>query len=488
MENKEILSQHDSDLEAIKDTIFDYIKEKDIVNLRTLLHELDEVETLFVMNALNRKEKAIAFRLLTKDCALFVFEQLETPLQKELLESFTDEYTREIIEELDPDDRAGLFDEMPASVAKKLLSMLSHEERKITNMLMGYEPETAGRIMTPEFISLRKEMTAEEALNKVRMQAPDKETIYTLYITDTHKKLFGVLSLKELLIANPDAIVNDIMSDSVIKVETFTDQEKAANLLKEHDLLAIPVVDKEERIVGIITYDDAMDILELEATEDIFNQAGLADITSKETNRSEVLIRGSIWAVWKVRLPFLLFTLGFGIAAGFIIGSFEEFLASVAIVAAFMPLIMDLGGSVGTQSTTLFVRGVAMGHIDTKRFWKHLAREAGIGFSIGIIASIITGTISGFWGFFGSGGMWQLGLAVGLAVLITVTLAAVVGFLMPFLLIKLKLDQAAGSAPLITAIKDIVGLTTYFLLALLFLSGFIDGTVCESCYICYYCR
>jgi len=485
MIEEEIVPGDEHDLEAIKDTIFEYIKEKDIVRLRTLLHELDGVEALFVMNSLSRKQKALVFRLLDKECALFVFEQLEIALQKELLESFTDEYTREVIEDLDPDDRAGLFDEMPAGVAKKLLSMLSNEERQITNMLMGYEPETAGRIMTPKFISLKQEMTAEEALNKVRLQANDKETVYILYVTDDAKKLDGVLALKHLLIADSSAKVKDIMNDSVIKVTTDTDQEEAAKIVKEYDFLAVPVVDKEGRIVGIITHDDAMDILEHEATEDMFNQAGLADITGKETNRSEVLVRGSLWAVWKVRLPFLLVTLAAGLLTGTLISGFEETLAAVAVIAVFMPMIMDMGGSVGTQSTTVFARGVALGQIDTKKFLKHLSREAGIGLSIGLIAGAVTGGVAAVWGYFQSD-LPLLGLAVGLAVLITVTLAAVVGFLMPFLLLKLKLDQAAGAAPLITAVKDLVGISTYFILATLLFSSLInaDTELCGYCIEC----
>jgi len=478
----------ENDLEAIKETVFDYVKEKDIKNLKTLLHRLDGVEALFIMNSLSRKEKALVFRLLDKECALYVFEQLETALQKELLESFTDEYAREIIEELDPDDRAGLLDEMPAGVAKRLLSMLSSEERKITNRLMGYKPQTAGRIMTPEFISLREEMTAEEALNKVRKQAEDKETIYTLYVTDISKRLFGVLSLKHLLIADAKAIIKDIMTDSIIKVDTDTDQEKAVQLVKEHDLLAIPVVDKEDRIVGIITHDDAMDILEHEATEDIYNQAGLANIKNKEKSRSEVLVRGSLWAVWKIRLPFLAIAIAGGILAALLIDGFEDRLSQVFIVAFFIPLIMDLGGSVGTQSTTVFARGLALGHIDTKKFGKHLLREVGIGLSIGIVVGIITGIIAGLWGHIGNDGMWQLGFAVGIALMATVTVASFIGFLVPFVLVKMKLDQVAGAAPIITTIKDVTGLLVYFALVLWLLSAFIDVDYCQTCYICYYCR
>jgi len=464
----------DEQSESLLERVKEYIDEKDIRSLKSLLQDIEDIELLYITNELNRKQKAIVFRLLHKDNALFIFEQLDTALQKELLESFTDEYTIEIIEELDPDDRVELLEEMPANVAKRLISSLSPDERKITNILLGYEPETAGRVMTPKFISLRRKMTADEALAKIRRQAKDdKETIYTLYVTDETKKLEGVITLREILVAEPKQLVEDLMSERIVKVTTSTDQEEAANALKEFDLLALPVVDKEDRIVGIITVDDAVDILEYEATEDIYNQAGLADITGKETNRSEVLVRGSIWAVWKVRLPFLAIALVGGLLSGLIIGGFEDVLESIAIVAIFIPLIMDLGGSVGTQSTTVFVRGVSLGHIDAtpKRFFKHLGREVGIGASIGLIAGIITGVIGGIVGhimldYRG----FTLGIAVGFSMLITMTIAAFLGFLVPFILIKLKLDQAAGSSPLITVIKDMTGLTTYFIMISLFLS------------------
>ncbi|MCL2821953.1 MAG: magnesium transporter, partial [Firmicutes bacterium] len=403
-----------------------------------------------------------------KDCALFVFEQLETPLQRELLESFTGEFCREMLEELDPDDRAALLDEMPAKVAKSLLSLLSPEERKVTNMLMGYQPETAGRIMTPEFITLYRTMTAAQALEKIRRQAPNKEIIYVLYVTDDHKMLEGVISLKDILIADPDKKIEEIMSDSVIKVATDTDQEKAAQLLKEFDFMALPVVDKEGRIVGIITHDDAMDILEHEATEDIFNQAGFADIAGKETNRSEALVRGGLPRVWWIRLPYLLVALIAGLLTGIVIGEFEEILKIVPLIFVFVPVIMDMSGSVGTQSTTLFVRGVSLGHIDTRRFSKHLARESIVGLTMGLILGGLAGVIAAIWGHIaiGSG---TLGLAVGLSVFASMTIAAILGFLVPFILLKLKLDQAAGATPLITVIKDMISITIYFLFCNLFL-------------------
>jgi len=450
----------------LQERILSYIESKDMENLKILLADAEDKEILYAFHDISSEEQVIVFRLLAKDCALSIFDQLDTDEQQNLLRSFAGERVTEFVNELAPDDRVRLLEELPATVAEKLIKALSPKEREITNILMGYEPETAGRIMTTEYISLRKDLTVEQALAKVRRQAKDKETIYTLYVTDDCKKLEGVLSLKELLIADGDSTIEDIMSKKVIKVCTGTDQEEVARILQELDLLAMPVVDKQELLIGIVTIDDAVDILEEEATEDIYDQAGLVDITGNEANRSEVLVNGKLLDIWKVRLPFLLITLIAGIFSGLVINEFEQVLESIAVVAIFIPLIMDMGGNVGTQSSTLFVRGVVLGHIQIKNFIKHFLKEIGIGLSMGVLIGISAGIIATVWQ-----GMPMLGLAVGLALLVTMTLAALLGFLVPYVLIKFNVDQAAGSAPIITSIKDIAGLIIYFMFVSFFLGN-----------------
>ncbi|MCL2195652.1 MAG: magnesium transporter [Oscillospiraceae bacterium] len=437
-----------------------HIEHKDLDSLKALLSGLEDVELQFAFNDLTDEEQVITFRLLSKAAALTLFDQLDTEHQENLLSSFTNERTIEFVNTLAPDDRVRLLDELPAGVAQQLIANLSHEERKITNLLLGYEDETAGRIMTTEFISLRRKMTVAQALDRIRQQARDKETIYTLYVTDSMKKLKGVISLKELILAQPTDVIDRIMTKHALRVHTSTDQEEVARTLQEMDLLAIPVVDKEERLVGIVTIDDAMDILEDEATEDIFDRAG---ITGNETDRSDLLVNGSLWRIWKVRLPILVVTLGFAFIAGFIVDGFEEALESIAAVAIFIPLIMGMSGNVGTQSSTVFARGVVLGQIDMKKFAKPFVKEILVGLSIGLMLGVITGVIAGLWH------TPMLGLAVGLALIVAITVASLLGFLVPFLLIKLNLDQAAGSAPIITSIKDIVALLIYFLFVSIFL-------------------
>ena len=459
----------------MKDEILSLLDSHDIAGLKTMLASAETMEILYAFSELSRDEQAIVFRLLAKDAALLVFEQLDSSMQQVLLHSFTDDKAIEFVNKMAPDDRVRLLDELPAGVAKKLIASLSPEERASTSLLMGYEPRTAGRIMTTEFISLKKDLTVEKALEKVSAQAKDKETVYTLFVTDDARKLEGVLTLKGLLIAREVSGVNigrtdgntkvgDIMSRNTISVSTETDQEEVARILQELGLLAIPVVDKEERIVGIVTIDDAMDILEEETTEDLFYQAGIVGDNSREADRSEVMISGSIWRIWRVRLPFLVITLGAGFLAGGVIAGFEEALAAVAGAVIFIPLIMDMGGNVGTQSSTVFVRGVVLGHIDTNMFIKHLIKEVGVGFSMGVLVGASGGVIAALWQ-----GNIMLGLAVGFSLIFTMSLAALLGFLIPFVLIKLNVDQAAGSAPIITSIKDVAGLVIYFLLVITFM-------------------
>jgi len=457
----------------LNEKVLGCIKSKDMAQLKVLLAAAEELEILHGFGTLSSEEQVIAFRLLAKDKALSVFEQLDTDLQHNLLNSFTDEKAREFVNEMAPDDRVRLFDELPAGVAKKLIAVISPEEREATNILMGYKAETAGRVMTTEYISLQKEMTVAKALEKVRKQAKDKETIYTLFATDNAKKLEGVVTLKELLVADDSAKVDHVMAKNIISVQADTDQEEVARTLQELDLLAIPVVDSENRLVGMINIDDAVDILEEEATEDMFDQAGIIDIANGEASRSDVLVNGSLWSIWKVRLPILLITLVFAMLSGVIIDEFEAMLESIAMVAIFIPLIMGMSGNVGTQSSTVFARGVVLGQIQIKNFIKPFLKEIGVGFSIGVVLGVVTGVVAAVWQGWSHGtetGI-MLGLSVGLALIVAMTVASLLGFLVPYVLIRLKVDQAAGSAPIITSIKDIVALLIYFVFVSIFMGN-----------------
>ncbi len=442
------------------------IEKKDFARLNEVLQEVDIMTIVSLLEELREEDKieemGLIFRLLEKGKSMEVFDQLSFPFQKVLIDSLADEKVNEIISEMAPDDRARVLDELPARVAKKLLNALDKEEREKTADLLGYSPETAGRIMNPEYTRLRENETAAEGLEKVKKVADEREIIYTIYVTDEERKLRGVLSLRELLRAAPDTKISEIMHEDVISVSTDTDQEEVARLLQERDLIAVPVVDSENRLVGIVTFDDAMDIIEEETTEDIFQTAGL--IPRQESDRSERLISGPLFHSWKVRLPFLVITMIGGLLAGAVIDTFEASLQAVTALAVFIPVIMDMGGNIGTQSSTIFTRALVLGQIDTRRFLKHLAREVWVGSSMGFLLGLIVFAITTLWQ-----GLVQLGLVVSLALFLTLTLATALGFIVPYVLYKFGMDQAAGSVPFITTIKDISGLLIYFILANQFL-------------------
>lgn len=438
--------------------VWTLLKNKEFEPLKALLNEeLSTGEIIRLIYKADDEKGLIIYRLLSKEKALDVFEHMDVTVQQRLLRDFADERAVEIFASLEPDDRIKLLDELPAAVAKRLLSSLSHAERNITSLLLGYKSGTAGRIMMPKYIRLQKNMTASEALQKVRTAGKDLETIYHLYVTDNERHLEGDVSLKDIVLAQPDTLISDIMEKDTIKVCTDTEEEKVAQLFKEYDILAIPVVDMENRLVGAITLDDVIDIFEGQAEEDALDKAGFVDINEQEY-RSKILISGPVFKVWRVRIPFLIVTLIGGLLAGLLVEQFEKSLAAITAVAFFMPMVMGMGGNVGTQSATIFSRALVLGQINFKNFLKQLGREIYIGFTMGILLGVGAGIVATLWQ-----GV-QIGLVVGVSLTVTVTLACALGFLMPYLLIKLGLDQVAGTSPLITTLQDLSGLLIYFLL------------------------
>jgi len=454
-----------------KEAVLTHLKTKEVNELKKILNDANELDIINIMDEMSNEEITLSYRLLDKDLALEVFEGLDLNDQQNLIKLLTEKDAIEVFNELAPDDRVRLIDELPAGVAKRMLASLNKEDREDINLLMGFEPETAGRLMTPEYVRLRGEWTVASALEKIRDIAKEKETIYTLFVTDERRKLEGVISLRDLIIADENDKIADIMESDVVSFHTDTDQEEVATSLQKLDFLAVPIVDKENRLVGIITVDDAMDILQDEATEDILAGAGLVgsgDVTGSETMRSVTLIEGSMPKIWRARIPFLVITMVAGFLAAGVMEQFEEILESIAIVAIFVPIIMDMGGTIGTQSSTIFTRGILLGHIQTKSIRKHILKEVFVGISLGLIIGAITGAIAYFWQ-----GNFELGVALALALMATMTLAAFLGFAVPYVLMRLNLDQATGTGPLITSIKDISGLLIYFGLVNLFLSHLI---------------
>lgn len=436
-----------------------FIADQDLKELRAFANSVPPTSLSMELAEMEPVHRALVFRLLEKDQAIAVFENLEVDQQQELLEGMHNELIREIIEGMSTDDRARLLDEVPAKVAKKIMEQLTPAERESTNILLGYAPRTAGRIMTPDYVHIKQEMTVGEALERIRRVGLDKETIYICYVTDNQRRLVGVVSLRELVLAPLDRQVGEMMRKSVIMAHTSDDQEVVARMIKDHDLLAVPVVDGEERLVGIVTVDDAVDILEAEASED-FQRIVAVTASGGEECYFDLPTRNRFMR----RMPWLIVLLLAGTISSSIIGIFEEALSTVAAIAMFIPLIMDTAGNAGSQSATLAVRGLATGEIGPGRFLRFLLQEVGTGAFLGLglgIGAFVLGYILT--------SQLSLGLAIGSAIICTVVSANIVGMALPFAFKQIKIDPAVASAPLITTIGDAIGLLVYFNMAKLFL-------------------
>jgi magnesium transporter len=400
----------------------------------------------------------VLFRLLEKEEAAEVFEGLPLEEQQELLGSFKQEQLREIVEHMSPDDRAYLLDEMPAKVAKKLLGLLTPEERAATALLLGYGENTAGRIMTPEYVDLKSHASVIQALEKIRRVGVDKETIYYTYIIDEKRRLIGTVSLRQLVLADPLTRVADIMEQNLIFAYTNDDQEEVAHKIQKYDLLALPVVDREDRLVGIVTHDDVIDIIQEEVTEDIY-RLGAVEMPEQSYFKSRII------AVSSHRLGWLLFLLVANTITGNIIIHYSSLLESVIALAAFVPLLTGSGGNIGSQTSTVFVRGLALKEITGKNAVRLILREVWVGLLLGGLL----GTIVIVWAYWLQGN-WSVAVAVGLSLWLISTLATFFGSIWPLVFQRIGLDPAMVSAPFISTVVDVLGALTYFQVASLILA------------------
>ena len=436
------------------DSIIEYLNNKNMIGLKQILNDSGKEDILNVFYDLSNKDQVIVYRLLSKDMALDIFEELDTDEQQNLLRSFTDEQAIEAINELAPDDRVRLLDELPAMVAKKFLAGISSEERVTTNLLMGYEAQTAGRIMTPEFVHLHKGITAGAALEVIKAQAVEKETIYTIYIVDAKGVLEGVISLRALLIAAYDTKVEDIMETISANVSTSTDQEEVAKLLQKMDWLAVPVVDKENRLVGIVTIDDAIDILQQETTEDFAKMSAITPI-----NKSYDKI--SVWEIVKARSPWLLVLMVSATFTHMVIEMFEAALEVMPVLYAAIPMLMDTAGNAGTQSSTTIVRAMSLNEVQLKNILYIMWKEIRVAVYCGIILAIAN---FGRMLFFTSANA-TVALVVSITLVMTVFVAKAIGSALPLLAERIKLDPAVMSATVVTTIADVLALIVYFNIA-----------------------
>jgi magnesium transporter len=418
----------------------------DLNQLKGNLNRLPPVDIGEYITQLPKEQRAIAFRLLNKSQAIDVFEYLPPEVQEELINSLHDVHVVQIVEAMSPDDRAELFDELPAKVVKRLLQELSLEQRQATAKILGYSEGTAGRLMTTEYVWLREGLTVGEALSKIRRQDEDKETIYYAYVTDNNRKLVRVVSLRQLLFTFPDVLIREIASERVIKVHTETLQEEVAQIMKRYDLIAMPVVDREDRLVGIITIDDVVDILEEEATEDIQKLAGVSGGDEGALSAPIVTLRN--------RLPWLLGIMCLYIGASSAIAPFQPTIAAVPVLAVIMPLFSNTGGTVGIQALTVTIRGLGVGEVTPKDTLRILRKELTAGLGTAITLGVTMVFLSLIWA--PPQERW-VSIIAGMVMMINTLVAVTLGTLLPMGLKRMKLDPALVSGPLVTTLLDAIG-------------------------------
>jgi magnesium transporter len=421
---------------------------------KLLLGPVQEVDAAEAIGSLPRTLQALAFRLLPKDEAIEVYEYLEPAVQQTLLDRLRSGEVLELVEEMSPDDRVRLFDELPAKVVRRLLAELSPAERRVTAQLLGYESETAGRLMTTEFVDLKEFHSAAQALAIVRRRARDTETIYSLYVTDGSRHLTGILSLRDLVTADPEARIGDVMTREVVSVDTFTNQEEVARAIQRYDFLAVPVVDREQRLVGIVTVDDVIDVIEQEATRDLYAAGAV------QAGDEDDYFQSNLFTVARRRVVWLLVLLIANSGTSAVIASQELVLKQVVVLAAFIPLLIGTGGNVGAQSSTVVIRGLSTQRLQAMGAWRAIWREAVAGALLGLLMVMAVVPWAAY-----VAGSWGVATAAGLSLVAITTLAATAGAALPLLFDRLGLDPALMSAPFIATITDVAGVFIYLQLA-----------------------
>lgn len=426
--------------------------------IRKLLSDANPVDIAQMFEELNEEDVIRVFRLLPKEVAAETFSYMSSEAQKNIVEAMTDRELSGIIDELFLDDTVDLIEEMPASVVKKVLANTFGEKRSLINRFLQYKEDSAGSIMTIEFVDLKKEMTVEKAFEHIRKTGVDKETIYTCYVIDANRVLEGVITVKDLLLAAPSDIVGDIMDTNIIYATTDEDKEDVAHIFHKYDFMSLPVVDKEKRLVGIVTFDDAMDVMEEENTEDFEKMAAIMP-------SERPYLKTSIFEHAKHRIVWLMVLMISATFTGAIISSFEDAFKVIPVLVAFIPMLMDTGGNSGSQTSTLIIRGMALGEIegrDVLRVWWHeIAVSLILGAALAAVSILKT--------YFLNGGNIRLSVTVSLSLYATVIIAQSIGCLLPIAVKKVGLDPAVAASPIITTIVDACALSIYFAVAKAFM-------------------
>ena len=467
LEENEILEA--MDYEAIQEKQYDeltqLLEQKDRKTLRQRLEEMNEFDVAEFLSELEDAQMLAVFRLLSKETAAEVFANLEPPEQERIITAITDQELSGLIEELYVDDAVDIMEELPANLVKRLMRSATPSTRNLINQYLRYPEDSAGSIMTAEFVDLKKYMSVKESIARIRRIGEDKETIYVCFVTNASRKLEGVVTVKDLLLHDDDMIIEDLMDRNVVFATTTEDQESVSEKFSDYDLMAMPVVDKEGRLVGIVTVDDVMDVMEQEATEDIEKMAGI-NPSDKPYSRS------SPWEIWKNRIPWLMFLMLSATFTSMILTSFESRLAAVAGLVPFIPMLMGTGGNSGAQSATAVIRSLSLGDIEPRDALRVLWKEWRVAFLCGLSLSVINfGKMLLVDGLLLGNANITLAVAatVSLAIVFVVMFAKLVGSLLPIGAEKIGLDPAVMANPLISTLTDAVSLLIYIFIAMLIL-------------------
>lgn len=458
------------DFEAMRDKqadeLMQLLDERRMKELQLRLEDMNEFDVAEFLSEIGDNRMPMVFRLLSKQMAADVFANFDSPEQEQIINSITDSELSAIIEELYVDDAVDMMEELPANVVKRVMRTATPETRRLINQYLNYPENSAGSIMTAEFVDLKKYMNVRESIARIRRIGEDKETIYTCFVTSADRKLEGVLSVKDLLLSDDETVIEDIMDTNIVFCMTHDDQEEAAEKISDYDLMALPVVDKEGRLVGIVTVDDVIDVMEAEATEDF-------ELMAAMTPSDKPYSRTSAWDMWKRRVPWLMFLMLSATFTSMIINSFEDALAVQAVLIGFIPMLMGTGGNSGAQASTAVIRSISLGDTEPEDVGRVIWKE----FRVAILCGITLAAVN-----FGKmllvdrlllhndGVTLTVAAVVSLSIVLIVMFAKVVGSVLPIAAEKLDVDPAVMANPLISTITDAVSLLIYFEIAKLMIS------------------
>ncbi|MGM9555424.1 MAG: magnesium transporter [Oscillospiraceae bacterium] len=458
------------DFETMRDKqageLMQLLDERRMKELQLRLEDMNEFDVAEFLSEIGDNRMPMVFRLLSKQMAADVFANFDSPEQEQIINSITDSELSAIIEELYVDDAVDMMEELPANVVKRVMRTATPETRRLINQYLNYPENSAGSIMTAEFVDLKKYMNVRESIARIRRIGEDKETIYTCFVTSADRKLEGVLSVKDLLLSDDETVIEDIMDTNIVFCMTHDDQEEAAEKISDYDLMALPVVDKEGRLVGIVTVDDVIDVMEAEATEDF-------EIMAAMTPSDKPYSRTSAWDMWKRRVPWLMFLMLSATFTSMIINSFEDALAVQAVLIGFIPMLMGTGGNSGAQASTAVIRSISLGDTEPEDVGRVIWKE----FRVAILCGVTLAAVNFVKMLLvdrmllnNDGVTLTVAAVVSLAIVFIVMFAKVVGSVLPIAAEKLGVDPAVMANPLISTITDAVSLLIYFEIAKLMIS------------------